>query len=195
MLPRHQRLHRTMSPTLCQHGVIGIGAGALRTLRASLTGDLGADVSATRMQEMGYAAGTEVYQSFRAWLPSHAEVADPSRLSVEALPEVLSAFFGALGWGSVTVERIGDRGLAVTSADWAEAETADGEGPACYFSTGLLANFFTALAEGSPLAAMEIECRGQGDARCRFLLGSPATLAAAYDEISRGGDYRSVLGS
>jgi len=182
-----------MSPTLCQHGVIGIGAGALRTLRASLTGDLGADVSATRMQEMGYAAGAEVYQSFRAWLPSHADVAEPARLSVEALPGVLSAFFGALGWGSVAVERVGGRGLTVTSADWAEAETGGGAAPACYFSTGLLASFFTALAEGSPLAAMEIECRGQGDPQCKFLLGSPATLGAVYDAISQGGDYRSAL--
>jgi predicted hydrocarbon binding protein len=183
-----------MLPSLCQHGVIGIGANALRTLRISLSEDLGADASATRMQEMGYAAGAEVYQSFRTWLPLHTDVADPARLSVDALPEVLTAFFGALGWGSVAVERVGGRGLTVTSPDWAESEAVRGEGPACYFSTGLLASFFTALAQGNPLAAMEIECRAQGDSRCRFLLGSPATLAAVYDAASEGKDYRTALG-
>jgi predicted hydrocarbon binding protein len=185
-----------MSSVLCQHGVVGIGAASIRTLRAALGQDLGEDVGATRVQEMGFAAGAEVYQSFCAWLPSHADLRDPADLSADALPEVLSAFFGALGWGTVSTERVGERGLVVASPDWAEsAPGTSGEGPACVFSTGLLASFFTSLAHGSALAAMEIECRAQGDARCRFLIGSPATLAAVYDAASRGADYRTALGA
>lgn len=185
-----------MASALCQHGVVGIGATAIRTLRTSLARDLGEDVGATRMQEMGYAAGGEVYQSFRAWLPSHTDLRDPADLSAEALPEVLSAFFGALGWGTLVIERVGERGLSVASADWAEsAPGTAAEGPACVFSTGMLASFFTSLAQGSALAAMEIECRTQGDAHCRFLIGSPATLAAVYDAASRGEDYRTALGT
>jgi len=183
-----------MAPALCQHGVVGIGATAIRTLRASLVRDLGEDVGATRMQEMGYAAGGEVYQSFRAWLPSHTDLRDPAELSADALPEVLSTFFGALGWGTLAIERVGERGLAIASADWAEsAPGTAAEAPACVFSTGLLASFFTSLAHGSALAAMEIECRAQGDAHCRFLIGSPATLGAVYDAASRGADYRTAL--
>ncbi len=185
-----------MPSALCQHGVVGIGATAIRSLRASLISDLGEDVAATRVQEMGYAAGGEVYRSFCAWLPSHTDVRDPADLSAEALPEVLSAFFAALGWGTVAIERVGDRGLSIASPNWEEADPgARTDGPACVFSTGLLASFFTALARGSALAAMEIECRAQGDARCRFLVGSPATLTAVYDAASRGADYRTVLGA
>jgi predicted hydrocarbon binding protein len=185
-----------MPSALYQHGVVGIGATAIRTLRASLIQDLGEDVGATRMQEMGYAAGAEVYRSFCAWLPAHTDLRDPADLSADALPEVLSAFFGALGWGTLSIERVGERGLSVASTDWAESEpTAAGEGPSCFFSTGLLASFFTSLAQGSPLAAMEIECRAQGDRQCCFLMGSPATLAAVYDAASRGTDYRTALGS
>jgi hypothetical protein len=110
-----------MSSVLCQHGVVGIGAASIRTLRAALGQDLGEDVGATRVQEMGFAAGAEVYQSFCAWLPSHADLRDPADLSADALPEVLSAFFGALGWGTVSTERVGQRGLVVASPDWAES--------------------------------------------------------------------------
>ena len=185
-----------MPPALCQHGVVGIGAAAIRTLRTSLIRDLGEDVGATRMQEMGFAAGGEIYQSFCAWLPSHTDVRDPADLSADALPEVLSAFFAALGWGTLAIERVGERGLSIISPNWAESEPGiTSAGPACVFSTGLLASFFTALARGGALAAMEIECRTQGDDRCRFLVGSPTTLAAVYDAASRGADYRTVLGA
>lgn len=184
-----------MPSALCQHGVVGIGANAIRTLRASLVRDLGEDIGATRVQEMGYAAGDEVFRSFRAWLPLHTDLRDPADLSADALPEVLSAFFDALGWGTLAIERLGRRGLSVASADWAEsAPGTSAAGPACVFSTGLLASFFTSLARGSALAAMEVECRAQGDARCRFLIGSPATLAAVYDAAGRGADYRAALG-
>ncbi len=57
----------------------------------------------------------------------------------------------------------------------------------------MLASFLTALADGSPIAVMEIECRGQGDAQCRFLTGSPETLGSVYEAVSRGEDYRAVL--
>ncbi|MDH3571180.1 MAG: 4-vinyl reductase, partial [Gemmatimonadota bacterium] len=67
------------------------------------------------------------------------------------------------------------------------------DGPACFFSTGMLASFLTALAGGGPIAVMEIECRGQGDAHCRFLTGSPETLGNVYDAVGRGEDYRAVL--
>jgi hypothetical protein len=51
------------------------------------------------------------------------------------------------------------------------------------------------LADGAPLAVMELQCRGQGDEECRFLIGSPETLSAVYDAVSHGEDYGTVLGS
>ncbi len=182
-----------MTHAVYQQGVVGIGANALRVLRASLVHDLGDDQGATRLQEMGYAAGTEVYDAFCEWLPSRTDIEDPADLDASLLPEVLSDFFRSLGWGTVQTARIGTLGLMITTSDWAETAPAAGDGPMCLFSTGMLASFLTALADGSPIAVMEIECRGQGDAQCRFLTGSPETLGSVYEAVSRGEDYRAVL--
>ena len=184
-----------MTAELCQHGVVGIGSNALRSLRASLSDDLGIEAGVARLQEVGYAAGDELYRSFCDWLPSHTGVARPGELDTTALSDVLSEFFSALGWGSVRTERLGSRGLSVVAPNWAESVSDEKGGPSCYFSTGLLACFFTSLAEGSPLAVMELQCRAQGDAECQFLVGSPDTLTAVYEAASRGEDYAAVLGS
>jgi predicted hydrocarbon binding protein len=184
-----------MAAQLCQHGVVGIGSNALRSLRASLSQDLGIDAGVTTLQAMGYAAGDELYRSFCDWLPSHTDIATPHELDAAALSEVLSEFFGALGWGSVRIERVGALGLNLFAADWAESLPAEDAGPSCFFSTGLLASFFTALADGSPLAVMELQCRAQGDVECQFLVGSPETLSAVYDAVSRGEGYAAVLQS
>jgi predicted hydrocarbon binding protein len=184
-----------MAAPQCAHGVVAIGSKALRTLRDSLARDLGSEAGVTRLQEVGYTAGEELYRSFRTWLPTYAEVEEPSELDATTLSEVLSAFFGGLGWGTVRIDRVGTRGLTVVSTDWAESPPAgEGQG-SCFFSTGLLACFFTSLADGTPLAVMEMQCRGQGDAECRFLVGSPDTLTAVYDAMSRGEDYLAVLGA
>jgi len=182
-----------MDSALTQLGVLGIGSNALRVIRATLAQDLGEDTGAMRLQEMGYAAGEEIYQSFLEWLPSYTGVSDPGDLDATRLTEVMSAFLGELGWGTVTVERTGKKGLTVSSPDWAEADPAGLEGPSCFFSTGLLASFLTAFASRNPIAVMEIECRSEGDAECRFLAGSPDTLSAVYDAVSEGKDYGEAL--
>ena len=110
-----------MAAELCHHGVVGIGSNALRSLRASLSQDLGIDGGVAKLQEMGYAAGEELYGSFCDWLPSRTGVATPGELDAAALSEVLSEFFAALGWGSVRTERAGTRGLSVVATDWAES--------------------------------------------------------------------------
>jgi hypothetical protein len=128
------------------------------------------------------------------WLPSYTGVSDPGDLDASRLTDVMSAFLGELGWGTVTVERVGAKGLVVSSPDWGEADpNAALEGPSCFFSTGLLASFLTAFAGRNPVAVMEIECRSEGDAACRFLAGSPDTLSAVYDAVDEGRDYGEVL--
>lgn len=185
-----------MAASVRQHGVLGIGSNALRTMRAALMQDLGDDAGATRLQEAGYAAGEEVYRSFCEWVETETGVSDPGNLDATRLNDVLSEYFEQLGWGSVAVERTGAKGLTIVSTDWAEADPAANlQGPSCYFSTGLLASFFTALAGGNAMAVMEMECRGQGDPRCEFLAGSPETLTAVYDALTDERDYREALGA
>lgn len=184
-----------MAAPQCAHGVVAIGSKALRSLRDSLAQDLGAEAGLTRLQEVGYTAGEELYRNFCAWLPTYTDVEQPSELDADTLSDVLSAFFGGLGWGTVRTERVGTRGLTVVSTDWAESAPAGEAQGSCFFSTGLLACFFTSLADGAALAVMELQCRGQGDAACRFLVGSPETLSAVYDAVARGEDYVPVLES
>jgi len=44
------------------------------------------------------------------------------------------------------------------------------------------------------VAVMEVECRSRGDARCRFLAGSPETLSTLYDRMAQGTGYAEALG-
>lgn len=175
-------------------GVIAIGGGALHSLRRALMTDLGPDGGAARLQEIGYAAGEQLYEHFCAWLPPRTGVDDPGDLDAATLGEVFTMFFSDLGWGSVNVEQLGARGLALSSDGWAESHPNEGaQFPSCYVSTGMLASFLTAMAGGHALAAMEVECRSQGDARCRFLTGAPETLEAVYQAAAEGRDFESVM--
>ena len=82
--------------------------------------------------------------------------------------------------------------LTVDSPDWAEAEPRDAEYPSCHFTSGMLAEFFTRLG-GTAAAVMEVECRSRGDARCRFLVGSPDLLTWVYERMVQGIDYQQIL--
>ena len=70
--------------------------------------------------------------------------------------------------------------------DWAESDPAFPlEFPGCYYTAGVLADFFGRLA-GEPLAVMEVECRSMGGDRCRFLVGSGETMQRVYDDDGAG---------
>jgi len=193
MLPRHQRDLITMPTTVTlDDNIIGVGQQALHSLRQSLTRDLGEN-AAVYLQEAGFAAGKQVYDSFLSWLPNFAGVDDPADLDVSTLGEVLSAFFEALGWGSLTIDEAGKGVLRITASDWAEAEPNGGtDQPSCYVSSGLLADFLGRLSS-RPVAVMEVECRTRSDDHCRFIAGAPQTMEAVFDVLAAGGSYESAL--
>ena len=60
--------------------------------------------------------------------------------------------------------------------------------PGCHLSTGMFADFFGRIADAQ-IAVLEVECRSMGDARCRFLAGSPETLSTIYDRMAQGAGY------
>jgi hypothetical protein len=143
--------------------------------------------------DAGYVAGGELYAAFTRWLPGATGVDDPASLDAQVLGEVLSEFFQGLGWGSVSLERLGGAGLTLDSTDWAEAEPGmNADQPSCHLTAGLLANFMGKLA-GGEVAVMEVECRSCNDARCRFLAGSGDTLQQVYEAMAGGKDYREAL--
>ena len=147
------------------------------------------------LQEAGYAAGEAVYKTFTAWLPSVAGVEDPKELAAPRLAEVLSRFFSALGWGTVEVTPLGEVAFAIDSLNWPEAQPDAGlQYPSCFFTSGLLADFISRIAEAG-LAVMEVECRSRADERCRWLVGAPDTLTTLYEHMAQGADYLAVIGS
>ncbi len=182
-----------MSTTIpADDNLILVGRQTLHALRRVLSRDLG-DEAAACLQEAGYAAGEQIYDTFLRWLPEHTGLAEPGDLDWDALEDVLSAFFQALGWGDVAVAQVGTAGLAVSSTNWAEAEPAAGESlPSCYIASGMFADFVSRLS-GTPVAVMEVECRSRAEPRCRFLIGAPETMETVYDAMMRGQDYQAVL--
>jgi predicted hydrocarbon binding protein len=182
-----------MDTDLTQNGLLGIGHHALHRWRDTLQRNLGESAPAC-LQEIGAAAGEDIYAAFCKWLPGNTGLNDPGDLDAARFGEVLSAFFAQLGWGELTIERLGAGGLIITSAGWAEAAPeADATYPSCFVSSGLFADLLSRLAD-APIAIMEIECRSRNDAQCRFLAGAPETLEAAYQAMSAGQDYRAVFG-
>ncbi len=181
-----------MTPTAKTNEIVAVGSGALHTLRRALSRDLG-ERAAVCLQEAGYAAGEQMYESFRAWLPTFASVQDPAELDASALGDVLSAFFEELGWGQLTIAPAGRTALAITSPNWAEAEPGENVSlPSCYIASGLFADFMGRLS-GTPVAVMEVECRSMNQPHCRFLVGAPETMEAVYDALASGSDYESAL--
>ena len=170
-----------------------IGRGTLRQLRQSLLRDA-ADHAVNILQEAGYAAGAGVYEAFCTRLPARAGVSRPEDLDAALLNEVLSDFFQATGWGTLTVAPVGGAALAMDSPDWAEAEPGTAEMPMCFFTAGMLADFFGRLS-GESVAVMEVECRSRSDDRCRFLSASPETLQQVYEAMTQGKSYAEALGA
>lgn len=174
--------------------LVCLGSASLRSLRESLERALG-DQAAPLLQEVGYASGPEIYQSFKSWLHTRADVADPSELDASFLGSMVSEFFQEKGWGTVTIEQLGDAVLAIDTADWAEAGTdTSATTPSCHLTTGLFAAFMTELA-GEVMAVMQVECLTCGDNRCRFLAGSPTALDRVFEAMMEGRPYTEPLAS
>jgi predicted hydrocarbon binding protein len=171
---------------------VGIGRGALHVLRNAMQQDLG-EQAAVRLQEVGHAAGADVFGCFVRWLKATAGIEDPGAIAADQLGSVLADFFQALGWGRITMGRVGSGTLAFDTSDWAEADPqANGLLPSCYLSAGLLAGFMGRLAQRE-IAVMEVECRSASHPRCRFLLGKPEALEAVYQALTEGKDYSTVI--
>lgn len=169
--------------------LVALPRQSLAALRSALIRDLGGNF-ATYLQEAGYAGGEPVFASFQAWLASRGGNADG--IGFAEFQGLAAEFFRDTGWGSLQVGTLHDVVITLDSADWAEADPSLNIGfPACYYTMGLLADFFGRIA-GAPLACYEVECRSNGAPRCRFLLGSAEVIGAIYQRISEGVGYEAA---
>jgi predicted hydrocarbon binding protein len=170
-----------------------LGRRVIHQLRASLERDTGPQAAAY-LQEAGFAGGEELYGAFSEWLADKHKLEQPSELDVQFLSKVMGEFFADLGWGRLEATPLGSAVMALDSAEWAEAlDEQQGEFPSCHLSCGLLADFLGRVSQGL-VAVMEVECRSRGEARCRFLAGSPETLGILYDRMAQGTGYLEALG-
>lgn len=170
-----------------------LGQRSLHQLRSTLERSLGV-AAAPLLQEAGFASGEGLSAAFADWLRTRHDVPAPQELDAAFLGEALSGFFEANGWGALTVEPLGPGVLAIDAPAWAESIPGSGTYPSCHVSSGMLADVFSRLASGQ-FAAMEVECRSRGDARCRFLLAAPETLTLVYERMTHGMSYGQALGA
>jgi predicted hydrocarbon binding protein len=183
-----------MAPSIDLPGsaLVAMTHDSLLTLRASMFRDLGSNAAAL-LQEAGYAGGQSMFNAFGRWLAAEGR---PSPESLPAAEFGLRAteFFRATGWGTIEL------GALVTvatldSTNWAESDPAFPlEFPGCYYTAGVLADFFGRIA-GEALAVMEVECRSMGGDRCRFLIGSGETMQRIYDDMGLGQSYEASVGA
>jgi predicted hydrocarbon binding protein len=178
---------RTLSPA----SLSAVPHASLRALRAALVRDLG-DGFATVLQEAGYAGGESVFGAFRDWCTANGQ-ASPEAMNYQHFKEMAARFFAEAGWGNVTMSTVGDAVVAIDSDDWSEADpTAGMPYPSCYYTAGMLADFFGRVADGQ-LGCMEVECRTAGSPNCRFLLGSPEVVGHVYQKMADGLGYEDAL--
>jgi uncharacterized protein len=171
---------------LPENSLVALTRGSLLALRTALFRDVGMN-AASLLQEAGYAGGQAMFDAFGRWLAAQGAPAIES-LTVAEFSVRAPEFFRATGWGAIELGALGAV-ATVDSPDWAESDPSFPlDFPGCYFTSGVLADFFGRLG-GEPLAVMEVECRSMGGDRCRFLVGSGETLQRVYDEMGNGVSY------
>ena len=166
---------------------LAIGRSTLDQIRVVLEREVPAQ-SPTLLREIGFTAGEPSYEAFVDSVAQRYGVEAPQALDARYLGEALAGFFREEGWGNVTAELLAPGVLALDSPDWAEAGPRDAAVPSCHFGCGMLSDFFTRMG-GYPAAVMEVECRSRGEARCRFLVGSPDLLTWIYEQMLAGTGY------
>lgn len=170
--------------------LVALPRQSLAALRSALMRDLGGGY-ATYLQEAGYAGGDAIFASFREWLAARGGNADG--VGFAEFQGLAAEFFRDTGWGTLEIGTLSDVVITLDSADWAEADPTLNIGfPACYYSMGLLADFFGRMA-AAPLACYEVECRSNGAARCRFLLGSAEVIGQVYQRMTEGVGYEAAV--
>ncbi len=181
-----------LSIEMSQNALVAMTRDSLTALRLALFRDVGPNAAAL-LQEAGFAGGPALFGAFAQWLAARRLPA-PEALPAAEFSARAAEFFRDAGWGSIELGAL-DGVATIDSSDWAESDPSQPlEFPGCYYTSGVLADFFGRLA-GEPLAVMEVECRSMGASRCRFLVGTGEMMQKVYDEMGRGASYQEAVGN
>jgi predicted hydrocarbon binding protein len=170
---------------------LSLGKPTLDQLRLVLEREVPSQ-AAGLLREIGFSAGESLYEGLVDSVAQRFGVETPQALDSRYLGEALSGYFREAGWGHCASETVASGLLALDSPDWVEAAPRDAAVPSCHFTCGMLSDLFTRLG-GYPAAVMEVECRSRGEARCRFLIGSPDLLTWVYEGIVAGTPYDRLM--
>ncbi|MBA2292370.1 MAG: hypothetical protein H0W15_07940 [Gemmatimonadales bacterium] len=165
-----------------------ITAGSLHRLRRQLDA-VGDGTAATILEDAGRVTGEAMHEHWRNRIAERTGLDDAGHLDVRWFGPLLDELCLDRGWGSVAATLMGDRALLLESGDWAEADPSSSTAPGCHFSRGCFEAFLSAQA-GTSVRVIEVECRSRGDAACRFLAMSAASLIDVQDLIAAGGSWR-----
>jgi bacteriochlorophyll 4-vinyl reductase len=170
---------------------VALPATAVGALRTALVNELGGDRAASVLRSAGHAAGDALYQV----LVQSAGEPQPGVTELDAARfwRRFAHLFSTRGWGNLVQGDVHAGVAVLESTDWAEADaTSQARRPSCFFTTGLLANVLGKVANAD-VAVLEVECRSRGDARCRFLFGSPAAMENVYRQMVTGSDLDQAI--
>jgi predicted hydrocarbon binding protein len=171
---------------------LAIPVTSLAALRRALANEVGPDAAAQALASAGHAAGDALFSQLAA-APDESAQPSVEGIGENAFWRKLSTLFSSRGWGTLGHAPAHEGVGSLESADWVEADTQSGATrPSCFFSTGMLANIL-GNAAGGPIAVLEVECRSQGDARCRFLFGSNEALQTLYERVGTGESIDAAL--
>jgi len=172
------------------NALVALTRESLLAIRDAMFRDIGPNAAAV-LQDAGYAGGPALFDAFSQWLASRGGPA-PEALAAAEFGSRATEFFREAGWGSVQLGAL-ESVATIDSGDWAESDPGHPlEFPGCYYTSGVLADFFTRLA-GEPLSVMEVECRSMGGDRCRFLVGSGETMQHVYEAMGQGVSYEAAV--
>lgn len=170
-----------MITTTSRPAEMAVPSAALGALRRALSDELGDDVAARVLRNAGHDAGDAFFQILAADTPSGL-----SGLDATSFWRRFAQLFSSRGWGSLRHTDVHPGVAILEASDWSEANATGVDArPACYFTTGLLANVLGKVA-GGDVSVMEVECRSRGDAQCKFMFGSPETLRGVYEHLLNG---------
>ncbi|MGH7503481.1 MAG: V4R domain-containing protein [Longimicrobiales bacterium] len=173
---------------------LALPVASLTALRRTLVTSVGPDDAAHALQSAGSAAGDALYRVLSLGPgPNNGDPTPPAEWSEDTFWRRFAALFERRGWGRLTNRAVHTGVGALDSSDWVEVDAEAGSRrPSCHFTSGLLANLLGRVS-GEDVAVLEVECRSQGDERCRFLYGSPAALERVYGAMRDGRDANASL--
>jgi predicted hydrocarbon binding protein len=167
---------------------LSVPADHLPRLREALQREVGSDVAARVLHQVGRDAGAD----FEARLRSRLD-ASPGELSTDDYFRELSETFEEMGWGTLSSTRVHPGLCLIETSEWAEGDVnAPAREPSCHFTGGVFAALLAALAT-APIAVLEVACRTRGDDACAFLFGSEDAIRGLHTLLVEGASVAEAL--